>query len=77
MIILLIRGVTLPGAGDGILYYLRPKIDRITESDVSISFFLYFYHYILSILFGEKVNIIRIKMIMMKAKSTLFLHQLN
>nr|AME21430.1 GABA transporter 1 [Tetranychus cinnabarinus] len=36
LIILLIRGVTLPGAGDGILYYLRPKIDRITESDVWI-----------------------------------------
>lgn len=32
--ILLIRGVTLPGAGAGIEYYLKPDLDRLAESQV-------------------------------------------
>ena len=35
LIVLLIRGLTLPGAADGIAYYLSPKLDRLTESGVS------------------------------------------
>ncbi|RWS17241.1 sodium- and chloride-dependent GABA transporter 1-like protein [Dinothrombium tinctorium] len=36
LIVLLIRGVTLPGAGDGIMYYLSPKLSRLTDSGVWI-----------------------------------------
>ena len=36
MFILLIRGVTLPGAGQGIRYYLMPKMDRLLDSKARI-----------------------------------------
>lgn len=35
LIILLIRGLTLPGAGDGIAYYLSPNLSRLKDSGVS------------------------------------------
>lgn len=35
LIILLIRGLTLPGAADGIAYYLSPNLSRLTDSGVS------------------------------------------
>jgi SNF family Na+-dependent transporter len=36
LIILLIRGLTLEGAGDGIAYYLSPDLSRLKDSGVSI-----------------------------------------
>lgn len=35
MIILLVRAVTLPGAADGILYFIRPQWDKILSPEVS------------------------------------------
>lgn len=34
LLILLIRGVTLPGARDGIIYYLYPDISRLSDPQV-------------------------------------------
>lgn len=34
LVALLIRGVTLPGAGTGILYYLKPDFQKLLESKV-------------------------------------------
>ena len=33
--VILIRGCTLPGASDGIYYYLRPNISKLIEAEVS------------------------------------------
>ncbi|KAL8591588.1 hypothetical protein ACOMHN_055555 [Nucella lapillus] len=34
LIVLLVRGVTLPGAGNGVLYYLRPDFTRLAKMEV-------------------------------------------
>ncbi|XP_023206194.1 sodium- and chloride-dependent GABA transporter 2-like isoform X2 [Xiphophorus maculatus] len=34
LFILFIRGVTLPGAGDGLKYYLKPDFSKLTDPDV-------------------------------------------
>lgn len=34
LIILLIRGVTLPGASEGIIYYLKPDLLRLKDPQV-------------------------------------------
>ncbi|XP_064193241.1 sodium- and chloride-dependent GABA transporter 2-like [Anguilla rostrata] len=34
LLVLLIRGVTLPGAGDGIIYYLKPNYVRLADPQV-------------------------------------------
>lgn len=34
LLVLLVRGVTLPGAMDGIIYYLYPDISRLSDPQV-------------------------------------------
>jgi len=34
LVVLLIRGVTLPGASTGIHYYLYPDLDRLSDPQV-------------------------------------------
>jgi solute carrier family 6 amino acid transporter-like protein 5/7/9/14 len=36
LITLLIRGCTLPGAGDGILYFITPVWEKVLTPDVNI-----------------------------------------
>lgn len=39
--ILLIRGLMLPGALGGIVYYLKPEMDRLSDTQVTSSFWSY------------------------------------
>lgn len=34
LFVLFIRGVTLPGAGEGLKYYLKPDFTRLSDPDV-------------------------------------------
>lgn len=34
LLVLLIRGLTLPGALDGVLYYLLPQVSRLADPQV-------------------------------------------
>lgn len=34
LVILLIRGITLPGAYEGIIYYLKPDLSRLKDPQV-------------------------------------------
>ena len=36
LFILLIRGATLEGAGDGVLFYLKPDFSRLTDPKVRV-----------------------------------------
>lgn len=38
LVILLIRGVTLPGAGAGIWYFITPKWEKLTDATVGLWF---------------------------------------
>lgn len=40
LVILLIRGVTLPGAGAGIWYFITPKWEKLTDATVGLCFHL-------------------------------------
>lgn len=34
LVVLLVRGLTLPGAREGIVFYLYPDVSRLTDPDV-------------------------------------------
>lgn len=36
LIILLIRGITLPGAYEGVIYYLKPDLLRLKDPQVGV-----------------------------------------
>lgn len=40
LLVLLVRGVTLPGAVDGIIYYLYPDLSRLADPQVRLLWFL-------------------------------------
>lgn len=53
--ILLIRGLMLPGALEGISYYLKPELSKLKQTQVSSRFFVF-----LLLFFCDTVNKIRL-----------------
>ena len=57
LLILFFRGVTLEGAGTGVKFYLKPKLEKLGHASVSLCFavfrvtYLTFYNHFLS--FGQ------------------------
>lgn len=46
LLVLLVRGATLPGSADGIAFYLTPNMTKLREPEVLFSFlFLLFFHF--------------------------------
>ena len=39
---MLIRGVTLDGAGQGILFYLKPEFERLADPQVGMTQYYYY-----------------------------------
>ncbi len=37
MIVLLIRGLTLPGSADGLKFYLNPDVEKLKDENVSFT----------------------------------------
>ena len=45
LIILLVRGVTLPGASEGIKFYLYPDLNRLQDPEVGATISTYYDYY--------------------------------
>lgn len=45
LIVLLVRGVTLPGAAEGIKFYLYPDLTRLQDPEVELTTLLVLFSY--------------------------------
>lgn len=57
LLILLVRGITLPGSAEGIAYYLKPDFDALFKPEViGIIFFRGFLIFLLCFRFGSMLQ---------------------